>query len=325
MLIRNTTELFTAMLDGKTITLDDEGDLQTKEKTLGSKFKPQAARVAPELTAKQSEAIQLSMARLVEYEARSSFGRSNLPYPMPIGGKSYEETLNKARLILGHKMIEFVAEKELRDEPKAIRQGAIPYLQAMVKETITELKEDPGNSLSQLAYGFILGPTDLQEHMSYLEQKIERAIELTWDDKHQHEFDENGIYEIFKRDAPRDRPYLQNVKLSHEKYNNEDALEKYKEMLIKEFPERSMAAIVGICMSQTIMADFSAMIMNVSTPFPLNPYCEKNSQDIPRIMTLVTSNKDPLPEEPLDEDLDEDLKVQGIPLRGAEGGGKLQE
>lgn len=343
MLIRNTTELFTAMLDGKTITLDDEGDLQTKEKTLGSRFKPQAARVAPELTAKQSEAIQLSMARLVEYEARSSFGRSNLPYPMPLGGKSYEETLNKARLILGHKMIEFVAEKELRDEPKAIRQGAIPYLQALwqeehpegtadiyeiqaiVKETITELKEDPGNSLSQLAYGFILGPTDLQEHMSYLEQKIERAIELTWDDKHQHEFDENGIYEIFKRDAPRDRPHLQNVKLSHEKYNNEDALEKYKEMLIKEFPERSMAAIVGICMSQTIMADFSAMIMNVSTPFPLNPYCEKNSQDIPRIMTLVTSNKDPLPEEPLDEELDEDLKVQGIPLRGAEGGGKLQE
>lgn len=343
MLIRNSTDLFTAMLDGKTITLDDEGDLQTKEKTLRSRLKPQSAKVTPELTAKQSEAIQLSMAKLVEYEARSSLGRPNLPYPMPLGGKSYEETLNKARLILGCKMIEFVAEKELRDEPKAIRQGAIPYLQALwqeehpggpadiyeiqaiVKNTLTELKEDPGNPLSQLAYGFILGPTDLQEHMLYLEQKIERTIELTWDDKHQHEFDENGVYEIFTRDAPRDRPYLQNVKLSYEKYSNEDALEKYKEMLIKEFPERSMAAIVGICMSQTIMADFSAMIMNVNTPFPLNPYCKKNSQDISRIMTLVTSNKDPLPEEPLDEELDEDLKVQEILLRGAEGGRQLQE
>ncbi|AGC49429.1 hypothetical protein K9U34_06090 [Lawsonia intracellularis] len=343
MLIRNSTELFTAMLDRKTIILGDEGELQTKEKTLGSRLKPQPARVAPELTAKQSEAVQLSMAKLVEYEARSSFGRANLPYPMPLGGKSYEETLHKARLTLGNKMIEFVAEKELKDEPKAIRQGVIPYLQALwqeehpegpidiyeiqtiVKDILTELKKDPGKPLSQLAYGFILGPTELQEHMLYLEQKIGRAIELTWDDKHQHEFDENGIYDIFTRDAPRDRPYFQNVKLSYEKYSNEDALEKYKEMLIKEFPERSIAAVVGICMSQTIMADFSAMIMNVNTPFPLNPYCEKNSQDISRIMTLVTSNTDPLPEETLDEELDEDLKVQEIPLRGAEGGGQLQE
>lgn len=343
MLIRNSTELFTAMFNRKTITLDNEGDLQTKEKPLRSRFKSQSARVTPEFAAKQSEAIQLSMARLVEYEARSSLGRPNLSYPMPLGGKSYEETLNKARLILGCKMIEFIVEKELRDEPKAIRQGVIPYLQALwqeehpegaadiyeiqtiVKNILTELKEDPGNPLSQLAYGFILGPTDLQKHMSYLEQKIERAIELTWDDKHQHEFDKDGIYEVFTLDAPRDRPYFQNIKLSHEKYSNEDALEKYKEMLIKEFPERSMTAIVGICMSQTIMADFSAMIMNISTPFPLNPYCEKNSQNISRVMTLVTSNKD-LPEETLelDEELDEDLKTQEVPLRGAEGGKQIQ-
>lgn len=336
MLIRNSTELFTAMLEGKSFTLDSEGEIQTKKQR--GLFKKQSPRVSPELTAKQNNSLLISMAKLIEYEARSSVGRQNLQYPLPIGGKTFEETMEKSRLTLGCKMIEFVAQKELKDQPKAIVQGTIPYLQALwqhehpdgpadihqiqsiVTGMLNELKSDPGNSLAQLAYGYSLGPTELQEHMAYLEEDIVKGVQCTWDEAHQYQFDENGVYDIFCRDVTRDRPYFQSVKLSPEEYDNNTAEKKYKEMLIEAFPERSMAAVVGICMSQTIMSKFSGMLMNVGTPFPLNPYTEKNADSPPRIITIVTSNKDPLPKEPLQEEVDEDLKVRQTPPMGAKGG-----
>lgn len=306
MIITNTAELFKAMLDGKNFRLNSEGQLCTQS-ILRSKLNESSSNVDVE---KQAQDLQINMAALIEKETSSSQGPKPLERPLLLEGNTFEELLEKSRVMLCNKMIEFLVEQQLSEEPIPIKKGVTGYLQGKwekthpgmppdikqmqqsVQQSIQKLQNQPGHILSQLAYGYTLTPRDLEPHMRFLEESIKTAVSQTWNENHRENFDSNGCYDVFIADAVRERPVFKRVTFKPEEYDNQAAAKMYTDILTKTFPDPSMASIVGICLSQTILPEIAAMIMGVDTPHPLNPYLPPHNTELSNpIMTMVNNQE----------------------------------
>lgn len=291
------------MLQGYTIDVDDSRNMNVMP--LYSRLLNYYIPGSQDYLKDKEEKLQLAMANLVRNESYFLRGPQTLEHQI-IGCETREEALENSRLLLNKKMVEFLVAQELTDQPPPITQGTTNYvsflvkeknlqsqtdiiqLQSFVKETIQKLTKHSENTLKQLACGYILGPQELDEHMEFLEKSIREAVKETWDDTHKEQFDETGCYDIFIKDAVRERPYLKKVRFSPEEYSNTIASNLYKERLTELFPEKSMAAVAGICMSQTILPEISSMIMNVG-PLTLNPFITDKDEISSTFMTIVST------------------------------------
>lgn len=307
MLITNTQSLLEAIDSGKKLTLDANHTLKTQgffsrvAEWFSDIFKSTDAINA------RAQEVQLAMAQLIKSES-SSEGPQSLQDKISLDGQSVEETAQKAKMILGESIIQHAVKQELKDEPGPVQQGVILYLQAKwarehaqdpidftqlkeaTKEEIQTLKERPANLLGHLACGYTLHSEDLTNQMKHLEQGFKDGVMFTWDDQHKHQFDNGGLYAVFTKDASRDRPSIQGQRFSLEDYDNDEAANLYNELLKKEFSEKSMAAVVGICMSQTSLPNLAQMVMCLGTEYTLNPYILGSSMEMSEIMPTVSNN-----------------------------------
>lgn len=316
MLIQNSESLFKALEEGWTIILDKEGEPHTQSWAGYGYDLARATLVSSRFIKTNINDLQFAMVNLLEQEAINNHGPNNLTYPLPLCGRSFNELASRARLILGNGMVGHIVSKELEDQPKPIREGVTAYLQSLwqkkhpkddicfpmiksfVIEQVKTLKESPGHLLGHLACNYTLTSKELKLHMKYLEKGFQDAIQETWSRQHKEDFNKDGVYTIFDKDCKRETPFLNGWRFDHHTFDGETLQKLYREKLKEEFPEPSMTAIVGICMSQTILPIVAEIVRGMGTPHPLCPYIPPNSPEMPENLLVNVSNDPPTAENP---------------------------
>lgn len=305
MIITNKNALFQAIEQDQHFSLTNEGEIQTQG--WFSRFVENFCDLFRTSQAIQvrNEQIQTAMANLVTRD--STLGPQNLQQPLSPTNPFSQENTSEPREILFRETVNHYTRKHLQDYPEEIKNGTSRYLQAkllrdhpggipdilqlkaVTEEELIILKQNP-NTLGHLASGYSMGPGDLQNQMEFLANGFQEAITDLWSkSRHMTDYDEHGIYCTFKLDSPRERPVIQGTSYSRSEFSNtEDVQTRYNELILKEFPEKSMAAVVSTSMSQTVLPNLSHMVQCINTTCPLNPYTTQNP-DLGDIIPTITS------------------------------------
>ncbi len=309
MIITNKQALLTALEVRKTITFGENGTLKTQS-WLGQIFQWFYDRILPRAASElYKNQLHIAMARLINDEAVATQGPHNLENPLPIRVND----LSNVYHILESSIIEHAVNKTLPGMPKEIQLGAAKYLQGKrerdfpygphnpppeppnyplleryVQEEIEDLQSKDGELLSILACGYTCTAEELRPQIAFLEDSIQTAVQETWEPGHQDKFSPQGLYESFVLDARRDRPIVQGQRIDPSNTDADFAARRYGEILLSEIKEPSMAAVVGICMSQTAQAGLARLVMGEGCPVPLNPFVSPEVK-LGEIITTVSS------------------------------------
>ncbi|OMQ06092.1 hypothetical protein BW722_00175 [Lawsonia intracellularis] len=213
---------------------------------------------------------------------------------------------------ISSRLVGIYVTKILYNKPEPIRKGVISFLtsswekensgsqpkQESIEQYVTQeidhwQRTDPlGLTIANLAYGYTIDSEALTEHMQFFKQGILEAIDETWKEDKLTNYSDDGIFNLFTVDAPRDRPSIQGerVFLQSDLPNAKDI---YVKMIKEEFPEFSMAAIVTTIMTQKSLPNLSCMVSGIKTYCPLNPYIPNNKDDndmVPDVVPLIENS-----------------------------------
>ncbi len=308
MRITNTQEIYTALMNGEHIDFDKQGNLESHP-TGGGVISWLLGGAGPPPSV-DDKSVLFALTAMIEKENILKQGPQDLTQSLHIRESGSDYMVSRAQTVLAQAMIKAHVQACLAKEAEPIRIGVTAYLQSkwshltsensfdMVKsfvdEQISEFREK--NLLGVLACGYTLGPGNLKEATQYLQDDLISTVQETWCEARQQQFDKDGVYAIFKKDAERERPYVFGQCLSRQEFDNETAKTRYCALLKDGLKERSMIALTSILMSQTIMPKQAEMVSGVDTPFPLNPYSNQlYSLDVPEIMTGIVAEA---PKEP---------------------------
>lgn len=213
---------------------------------------------------------------------------------------------------ISSRLVGIYVTKTLYDKPEPIRKGVISFLtsswekenpgsqpkQESIERYVTQeidywQRTDPlGVTIANLAYGYTTDSEELTEHMQFFKQGILEAIDETWKEDKLTNYSDDGIFNLFTIDAPRDRPSIQGERVFLQS-DLPNAKNIYSKMIKKEFPEFSMAAIVTTIMTQKSLPNLTCMVSGIKTHCPLNPYIPKNQDTndmVPDIIPLIENS-----------------------------------
>lgn len=213
---------------------------------------------------------------------------------------------------INSRLVGIYVTKMLYDKPEPIRNGVISFLtsswekensgsqqkQEAIEQYVTQEIEhwqrtDPlGLTIANLAHGYTTGSEALTEHMQFFKQGILESINETWQEDKLTNYSDDGIFNLFTIDAPRDRPSIQGKRVFLQS-DLPNAKNIYIKIIKEEFPEFSMAAIVTTIMTQKSLPNLALMVSGIKTHCPLNPYIPNNKDAndmVPDIMPLIENS-----------------------------------